>query len=142
MSEPLVLSALRHKRAELSGELRTAQARVSQIAQSLEHLDNTLRLFDPDAKPEKIKPRTERHQSCRFRPGEMTRAVWAVLRKSETALTVREIAERMAEATGLDMSTTKAAGQVVANVRAALARPHDGLQCEKNGKEPMRYRVA
>ena len=112
------------------------------MTRSLEHIDNTIRLFDPNAKPELVKPRTKRRQSSRFGPGEMTRAVWTVLRKADAPLTVREIAERMAEATGLDMATTKAANQVVANVRAALARPHEGLSCEKNGKEPMRYRVA
>lgn len=55
---------------------------------------------------------------------------------------MREIAERLAEAARLDIATTKAANHVVANVRAALVRPHEGLSCEKNGKEPMRYRVA
>jgi hypothetical protein len=141
MSEPLVLHALRAKRAELSGELKAAQAKVAHLARSLEHLDNTLWLFDETIKPATIKPRTKRKQSSRFGPGEMTRAVWAVLRKSDEPLTVREIAERLAEGMGLDMSTTKAANQVVANVRAALARPHEGLSSEKNGKEPMRYRA-
>jgi hypothetical protein len=141
MSEPLVIHALRAKRAELSGEAREVEKRLALLTRQLEHLDNALCIFDPSAKPETIKPRTKRKQSSRFGPGEMTRAVWTVLRKSDAPMTVREIAERMAEATGLDIATTKAANQVVANVRAALARPHEGLRCEKNGKEPMRYRV-
>src|SRR5271155_2244193 len=136
MSEPLVIHALRGKRAELSGALLLAEREASRIRADLASLDSTTRLFDPDAKPATIKPRMKRKQSSRFGPGEMTRAVWTVLRKAEEPLTVREIAERMAEVTGLDMATTKAANQVVANVRAALARPHEGLSCEKNGKEP------
>ena len=70
----------------------------------------------------------------------MTRAVMAVLRKAEAPLGIREIAERLGEAMGLDMSTTKAASQVVANVRAALARPHDGLR-GRGRQGALRYRV-
>ena len=142
MSEPLVLHALRSKRAELSGALLLAEREAARIRAALGSIDTTIRLFDPDAKPATIKPRVKRATSARFRPGEMTRAVWTVLRKAQEPLTVREIAERLAEAAGLDMGTTKAANLVVANVRAALARPHEGLSCEKNGKEPMRYWVA
>jgi hypothetical protein len=141
MEHEHVLSALTRKRAELAGEIRAIEKRYTRVTRDLEHLDNTLRLFDPDAKPETIKPRTKRQQPSRFGPGEMTRAVITVLRESEAPLTIREIAERLGEAMGLDMSTTKAASQVVANVRAALARPHDGLPGEKDGKEPMRYHV-
>jgi hypothetical protein len=137
----LVVNGLKQKRAELSGELLAAERAVARIRTDLAGVDAVIRIFDPEAKPTTIKPRIKRGQSSRFRPGEMMRAVWTVLRKAEAPLTVREIAERVAEATGLDMSTTKAAGQVVANVRAALARPHEGLRCEKNGKEHMRYRV-
>ena len=32
-------------------------------------------------------------------------------------------------------------GVVIANVCATLARPHEGLMCEKRGKEPTVYRV-
>lgn len=97
--------------------------------------------LDPELKPETIKPRTKREQPSRFRLGEMTRGVWTVQQMSDEPLTVRGVAERMAEATGLNMASTKAANQVVANVRNALARPDETLSCEMSGKEPMRYRV-
>jgi hypothetical protein len=64
-----------------------------------------------------------------------------VLRKADRPLPVREIADVVAAECHLDMSTIAAAKVVVANVRAALARPHKGLMCEKRGKEPTLYRV-
>jgi hypothetical protein len=108
---------------------------------SLTSIDNTMRLFDPEAKPATIKPRVKRQHPNRFRAGEFSRAIMAVLRQADKPLTIREIAERVGPACGLDMSTTKAAHHVVASVRAALARPHDGVKCEKNGKESMVWRV-
>ena len=39
------------------------------------------------------------------------------------------------------MSTIQASKVLIANVRAALARPHEGLMCGKREKKPMVYRV-
>jgi hypothetical protein len=140
MAEPLVLHTLRSKRAELSGAIIQAEKALARLHAGLASLDVTIRLFDPDAKPASIKPRQKRPPT-RFRAGEFSRAVLAVLRAAASPLTVREMTVRVAEATGLDVSTTAAMGQALASVRAALARPHDGLVCEKRGKEPMVWRV-
>lgn len=56
-------------------------------------------------------------------------------------MTVREIAAVVAVECWLDMITIPAANVVIANVRAALARPHEGLLAEKRGREPMVYKV-
>jgi hypothetical protein len=53
-------------------------------------------------------------------------------------MTVREIAARVATEYRLDMGLI-AANVVVATVRAALARPHEGVIAEKRGQEPMAY---
>jgi hypothetical protein len=142
MAKSIVVSDLKQKHSELSGETQVAEKHLEQLTRSLEHLDNTLRLFDPELKPETIKPRTKRKQSGRFQSGELTRAVLTTLRKAEAPLSVKEIAERLGEATGLDMSTMASARVVADNVRACLARPHDGVRCEKEGKGPMRWRAA
>jgi hypothetical protein len=62
----------------------------------------------------------------------LLRTVFASLRDASSPLTVREIACRVAAATGLDVSTTAAMSQAVASLRAALARPDEGLVCEKH----------
>jgi hypothetical protein len=47
MAEPHVISALRAKRAELSGDLIAAQKRLEKIRDDLDAVDRTLRVFDP-----------------------------------------------------------------------------------------------
>jgi hypothetical protein len=102
----------------------------------------TIRLIDPTIAPKAIKPRVKSTAPQRFRTGELTRATLTVLRKADRPLSVREIAAEVATECHLDMSTIGAANVVVANVRAALARPLEGLMCEKRGREPMVYRVS
>ena len=46
MENEHVLSALTKKRAELAGEIRAIEKRGIQVTRDLEHLDNTLLLFD------------------------------------------------------------------------------------------------
>ena len=142
MGNSFVISGLTAKRAELSGELGEAEKRLDRLRADLDSLDATIRLFDPTIAPKAIKPRVKRTAPQRFRTGELTRATLTVLRKADRPLSVREIAAEVATECHLDMSTIPAANIVVANVRAALARPHEGLMCEKRGREPMVYRVA
>ena len=96
MSEPLVLHALRNKRAELSGAIIRAAKDLARLHAGLASLDHTILLFDPTAKPATIKLRQKRGSPPRFRAGEFSRAVFevAVLRGADAAVTVREIAER------------------------------------------------
>ena len=56
MAEPHVISALRAKRAELSGDLIAAQKRLEKIRDDLDTVDRTLRVFDPRQHTEKIRP--------------------------------------------------------------------------------------
>lgn len=130
------------KRAELSGEIGEAEKRLQRLRADLDSLDATIRLFDPSIAPKAIKPRVKRSGKQQFRTGELTRTTLSVLRKADQPLNVREIAERVGTECGLDMSTIEAANVVIANVRAALARPHEGLMCEKRGRKPMVYRVS
>lgn len=141
MSNSFVISGLTEKRAELSGEIREAEKRLDRLRADLDSLDATIRLFDPTIAPKAIKPRVKRTSTQQFRSGELTRATLSVLRMADRPLSVREIAAEVAAECHLDMSTIAAANVVIANVRAALARPHEGLMAEKRGKEPMVYRV-
>jgi len=57
MAEPIVISALVKKRAELAGDIENAQAKLHQMILDLEHLDQALALFDPTYEIASIKPR-------------------------------------------------------------------------------------
>ena len=63
MAEPHVISALVAKRAEVAGDIENAQEALKKLIDDLEHIDATIRLFDPDYCIEGIKPKA-------FRPPE------------------------------------------------------------------------
>jgi hypothetical protein len=81
MAEPHVITALAKKRAELSGDIETTQAKLRQMILDLESLDKTLLMFDPDYRIETIRPKA-------FRPPEesMTSSDIAVQLIAERAL--------------------------------------------------------
>jgi hypothetical protein len=92
---------LRDKRAELSGLIVALEKKVGQHRADLLHLDATLRLFDPNAEPDQIRPRRQNSRNVWFRPGECVRLVCDMLRGSTTPLTTGEICRRLMAAKGI-----------------------------------------
>jgi hypothetical protein len=92
MAEPPVICALAKKRAQLAGEIEAAQAKLHQMIFDLEHLDQTLSLFDPSYEIASIKPRGFRPPPDWARRGEMTRLIMDILRKAPEPLTSRDVA--------------------------------------------------
>src|SRR6202035_4694878 len=62
---------------------------------SLSHLDATILLFDPDAKPSGIKPKATRDRNAWFGHGECSRAIYDVLRSASEPMTTRQITDRI-----------------------------------------------
>jgi hypothetical protein len=60
MAEPHVIGALRSKRSELAGMVMSLERQLVQHRASLTHLDATMRLFDPELRPEEIPSRQRR----------------------------------------------------------------------------------
>ena len=56
MAELHVIGALRSKRAELAGMLRQLEQQLAQQRANLTHIDATMRLFDPDIRPNDAHP--------------------------------------------------------------------------------------
>lgn len=99
MAETHVLSGLIAKRAELSGQVETLQREMRALVLAIDHIDATIRVFDPNADLEDIKPKLPpRHSAFR---GEVTRLVLIALRKSEKPLPVSEITLHVALGRGL-----------------------------------------
>jgi hypothetical protein len=61
----------------------------------LSHLDATMRLFDPDIRPNEIRPRQRRARSTWFRHGECLRLIYDELRDAPQPMTTRALAERI-----------------------------------------------
>jgi hypothetical protein len=95
MAEPHVIGALRDKRAELDGMLRQLEQQLAQQRANLAHVDATMRLFDPDIRPNDIRPKQQRARNAWFRPGECLRLIYDELREAAQPVTTRELAERI-----------------------------------------------
>ena len=131
MADPHIITALRSKRAELSGELGVAESRVQRIQAEIAAVDTTLRLFDPNQRPATIRPVVKRSKPSRFRQGELTRTILGLLRESPTPMSVRELAAAIAVSHGLDVSTRAAMETLLNNVRAAISKRREGVAREE-----------
>jgi hypothetical protein len=95
MAEPHVIGALRNKRAELAGIVLSLKQQLVQRRASLTHLDATMRLFDPELRPEEIRPRRQRTCNAWFRPGECLRLVYDVLRDAAEPVRAPDLVARI-----------------------------------------------
>ena len=94
------LSALIEKRAELSGLVEAMYRRMRELAVTIDHIDAAIRLFDPNADLDDIKPKLPPRNSA-FR-GEVTRIVLNTLRKSSSPLPLSEITLHVLTGRGLN----------------------------------------
>jgi hypothetical protein len=90
MADPHVITALRSKRAELSGELIAAKKRILQLRADISSLGGAIRVFDPTAEPHTIRPILRRKKptliprgQCGRRPNIRNHLFWQV-RKSNS----------------------------------------------------------
>jgi hypothetical protein len=122
MADPHVISALRQKRAELSGELIAAEKRILQLCDDIASLDRTIRVFDPTAEPHAIRPILRRKKPALIPRGQCSRAVVDMLRHADRPMTAREIATQLAARYQLDTNDTDAMHALIGKVRNTLAR--------------------
>ena len=95
MAEPHVIGALRDKRSELAGIVMSLELQLVQRRASLTHLDATMRLFDPELRPEESRPRRRRTCNAWFRPGECLRLIYDVLRDAPEPVMTPDLVERI-----------------------------------------------
>src|SRR5712672_1323683 len=132
MADPHVISALRDKRAELSGELIAAEKRIVELRADIDSLDRTIRVFDPTSEPHTIRPILRRKKPTLIPRGQCSRAILDMLRQADGAMTAREIAVQLAARYQVDASKTDAMSALVAKVRNTLAR-QKGLASDVRG---------
>jgi hypothetical protein len=133
MADTHVISALRSKRAELSGELIAVEKRIVQLRADIGSLDAAIRIFDPTSEPHnKIRPILRRKKPAFIPRGQCSRAILDMLRHADDAMTAREIATQLAARYQMDASNSGAMNALVAKVRNTLAR-QKGLASEVRG---------
>jgi hypothetical protein len=80
MAELHVVSALRNRRAELAGMVGQLEQQLARQRTNLAHLGATMRLFDPDIRPQEIRAKQHRARSAWFRQGELSAAAVSITR--------------------------------------------------------------
>ena len=116
------ITALRDKRGELAGQIDALQDQLRQAFIDMDHIDATLRMFQPDIELDEIKPKPlpPRHRAFK---GQVTRAILAMLRKEgpmdARAITLRLMAERELNLNDKDLQKAmhKRIGAALRNLR-------------------------
>jgi hypothetical protein len=104
MAEQHVVSALRNKRAELAGMVGQLEQQLARQRTNLAHLDATMRLFDPDIRPQEIRAKRQGARSAWFRQGECLRRIHDELRDAAQPLTTWDVTERIMRAKAVPAS--------------------------------------
>lgn len=96
MAEPHVVSALRAKRAEISGHVHDLERKLARHRASLANIDATIRLYAPELDPDSIPPKRTYRRTRYFAKGELSRRVLDKLRNADgrtitTAVMVQSI---------------------------------------------------
>jgi hypothetical protein len=127
MAEPHVMSALRNKRSELVGIVHQLEQRLVKHRADLTHVDETMRLFDPDIRPQEIRSKQKRARSAWFRQGECLRLIYDELRGAPQPLTTRELAERIIRAKALPIIDDRCRKLIHKTVLSSLNRARETI---------------
>jgi hypothetical protein len=96
-----VISALRLKRAEISGHIRDLEKKIARHRLALANIDATIRLFSPSTNPDAIPPKRPYRRTQCFAHNELSRLTQDALWAASGPLTSAEIAATVMQARGL-----------------------------------------
>src|ERR1700730_4199715 len=101
MTNSHVVSALRLKRAEISGHIHDLEKRIARQRANLANLDATIKLFSPGTNPDSIPPKRSYRRTRYFAHNELSRLTQDALRTASGSLTSAEIAVTVMQAKGM-----------------------------------------
>jgi hypothetical protein len=122
MAEPHVISALRDKRSELAGTVRQLEQQLAQQRSNLAHVDATMLLFDPDIRPNNIRPRQRRQRNAWFRPGECLRLIYDELRDAKQPVTTRELTDLIMRSKTMTFADQRSRDLIQRTILSSLSR--------------------
>lgn len=135
MAQSPVIYALVQKIADITGEIRDAERQVARMRESLAHAHATLLLFDPEAKPESIKPKgTPPRASPYFDSGELTRLVLGTMRTAGEPISARHLTVQIMIAKQMDPNERRLLDDMVARIRSVLGDKRRMGLVEQTGK--------
>ena len=121
MTNSHVVSALRLKRAEISGHIHDLEKRIARQRANLANLDATIKLFSPGANPDPIPPKRVYRRTRYFAHNELSRLTQDALRTASGPLTSVGIAVAVMQAKGMS-SGDAAFKEIVANMALTVPR--------------------
>jgi hypothetical protein len=123
MTETHVVSALRAKRAKISGYIHELEKKIGRLRANLIHIDESLRLFSPGADPDAIPPKRSYRRTRYFAARELSRRCVDTLREANpTPLTTAQIAVTIMLAKGYPADDDAFKGTVIEMVVTVLRR--------------------
>jgi hypothetical protein len=102
VAESHVVTGLVAKRAELAGRIVACRRELARLETEVGHLDGAIKLFAPDYKLERIRPKATGRGQRLFRQGECQRLVLESLRDAAQPLSAARLAEALAQRKGLE----------------------------------------
>jgi hypothetical protein len=103
MTEKHIASALRLKRAEISGHIHDLEKRIGRQRANLANLDATIKLFSPGTNPDAIPPKRTYRRTRYFARNELSRLTQDALRTASGPLTSTEIAAAVMQPKGMPL---------------------------------------
>jgi hypothetical protein len=101
MTNSHVISALRLKRAEISGHIHDLEKRIARQRANLANLDATIKSFSPGANLDAIPPKRPYRRTRYFAHNELSRLTQDAMRTASGPLTSAEIAAAVMQAKGM-----------------------------------------
>jgi hypothetical protein len=98
MTNSHVVSALRLKRAEISGHIHDLEKRIARQRANLANLDATIKLFSPSTNPDAIPPKRAYRRTRYFAHNELSRLIQDALRTASRPLTSAQMAAAVMQA--------------------------------------------
>src|ERR1700737_1507432 len=122
MTNRRVISALRRKRAEISGHIHDLEKRIGRQRANLANLDATIKLFSPGTNPDVIPAKRPYRRTRYFAHNELSRLTQDTLRTASGPLTSAEIASAVMQAKGMPSGDAAFKEIVAARVITVLRR--------------------
>jgi hypothetical protein len=132
MTNSHVISALRLRRAEISGHIHDLEKRTARQRANLTNLDATIRLFAPGTNPDAIPPKRPNRRTRYFAHNELSRLTQDALRTASGPLTSAQIAAAVMQAKGMaanDAAFKEIVAERVLTVLRRLAKRGAVVKC-------------
>lgn len=138
MAEPLAISVLKTKRAELASYVNHLKSELEQARADIVHIDATLRVFGCDDNPELFPAKRHPAMASLFPAGEIPRIALSMLRAHPEGLTCADIAKSIMEKEGWTDAGEAFRVALCTRVRQAMNRQRRRGTVETTGNKHER----